>query len=275
MKAAIIPPIPHLGQFGTGDIHLLLAHLMDNTLYHLHYKTQRNLGKYLILDNSAHEFKEGCEADELAAFARLLGVQEVIVPDVLDNGPRTVDRAVDALEMWFERGSNLMGTLNPTLMYVPQGVNREEYYGCMKELIDLHLLVAKKEHVRDEFVLGISKDYEDFPGGLYEILVEVERMRSDLRDKGHKMQVHILGWHRNLWVLGDLARSFPWIRSTDSCKPFQYAMAGITLDPSKEPPVYPGRHAVEFFETILDRRHLTIAGKNCAVFRIQAEGRSE
>lgn len=274
MKAAVIPPIPHLNEFGSGQMHLLLAHLCDNGEYVRHYKVQRNQGSYLILDNSAHEFKEGCGPEELAAFARVLRAQEVVVPDVLDNGPATTERATDALETWFENGRNLMGTLNPSLMYVPQGVTRDEYFECMEELIRLQVYMARKRHLRRDFVLGISKDYQDFTGGLAEILEVAGRVKENLWDeKEIKMSVHILGWHRDLWVLRDLALQFPWVRSTDSCKPFQFAMAGIALDPHLPPPTYPGRHATEYFETELTKKQLTIALKNVEVFRRTAEGK--
>lgn len=268
MRAAVIPPIPHLGEFAVGAMHLLLAHLCDNPDYVRHYKEVRKNGAYLILDNSAHEFKEGCGPEELAAFARVLRAQEVVVPDVLDNGPATAERATEALETWFENGRNLMGTLNPSLMYVPQGVSKDEYFDCMEELIRLQVYMARKKHLRRDFVLGISKDYQDFPGGLEEILSVVGRVKETLWDeKEIKMSVHILGWHRQLWILRDLAAKFPWVRSTDSCKPFQFAMAGIALDPDLPPPTYPGRHAVDYFSTRLTGRNLNKARINVEIFR--------
>jgi hypothetical protein len=273
VKAAIIPPIPHLTKYGCGQMHLLLAHLMEDKRYVAHYIQQRREGKYLILDNSAHEFKEGCNPEELAAYARVLGVQEVVVPDVLDNGERTVERAIEALETWYEGSSNLMGNLNPTLMYVPQGVTRQEYFNCAHELIDLHLYNASKHHLRSSFVLGISKDYEDFEDGLDDILSTVGNIRNSLwSGREIRMHVHILGWHRKLWVLRDLARLYPWVRSTDSCKPFQYALKGIRLDPNSVPPKYPGRHATAYFQKKLTAEQLVIADHNVAVFAATAVG---
>lgn len=274
MKVTPIPPIAHLEGFGTGSMHLLLAHLCDDPVYIRHYKRQRLLGAYLILDNSAHEFKAGGTPEELAAFARILRTQEVVVPDVLDQGPATVERATDALETWFERGANLMGTLNPSLMYVPQGVTSDEYYECMEELISLQVYIAKRRNIRRDFVLGISKDYEDFPGGLDEILGTVGRVRESLWDeKEIRMHVHLLGWHRKLWVLRDLAVKYPWVRSTDSNKPFQYAMKNISLDMEQDPPPYPGRHATKYFYTTMTTHQMAIARHNVAVFKAVGEGR--
>lgn len=273
MKAALIPPNYHLAEFGQGDLHLLLVHLCDSQTYVHHYELQRERGAYLILDNSAHEFSEGQDCIKIAAWAKRLNVQEVVVPDVLDNGPATVERAIEALEIWYETKSSLMSELNPALMYVPQGTKQEEYYDCMTELIRLHRYVAKKRGIKRDFVLGISKDYEDFPGGLDNILQTVEIVRHGLWEADNtRMHVHILGWHRHLWVLNDLAKNFSFVRSTDSAKPFVYALNNILLDPESDPPPYPGRHATAFFKKKMSAFQIDYAWQNCITFQRAANG---
>ena len=103
MKAALIVPNAHLEEFGQGDLHLLLAHLMSNKVYREHYQKQRLHGAYLILDNSAHEYKEGINAAKLLRQAMRVRAQEIVVPDVLDDGPATVERAMQALEEMVRR----------------------------------------------------------------------------------------------------------------------------------------------------------------------------
>lgn len=273
MKAALIPPYHLLPEFGHADLHLMLVHCCDNPKYVAHYKRERERGAYLILDNSAHEFKHGQDSVKIAAWAKRLNVQEVVVPDVLDNGPATVDRAIEALEMWFETKSSLMSELNPALMYVPQGAKQEEYYDCMTELVRLQSYVARKKGIKRDFVIGISKDYEDFPGGLANILRVVELTRTGLwESNGVRLHAHILGWHRHLWVLNDLAKEFPWVRSTDSAKPFVFAMNNILLDSEADPPPYPGRHATGYFKRRLSAFQVDYAWQNVLTFQRAARG---
>lgn len=275
MKAALIVPNAHLDTHGHGDLHLLLAHLMKVKSYVSHYQTERLKGAYLILDNSAHEYREGIGAAELLKFALKVKAQEIVVPDVLDDGPATVARAVEALEDWFEgTPSPDMYELNPVLMYVPQGAGKGEYWECVQELIDLHIYMAKRKHSRRDFVLGVSKDYDDFSGGLMEILDTLEIIKDEMwADKEIRMHCHILGWARHLWCYTDLARKHKWIRSTDSCKPFQYAIHNLELEPGEDPPPYPKRHATGFHKAVLDSDQLQIADRNIQVFRDVAGGR--
>lgn len=275
MKAALIPPIPNLDPFGRGDLHLLLAHLFKNKEYLHHYMQQRLGGAYLILDNSAHEFKTGVGAVELLNAALSVSAQEIVVPDVLDQGPETVERAVEALETWYENEEDTrIYNLNPVLMYVPQGRDVEEYYQCMEELVQLHEYMAKRKDTRRDFVLGISKDYDEWPCTLMEILETVEGVKDSLwEDKEIRMNVHLLGWSRNLWNLNTYARRFPWIRSTDSCRPFNYALNNIQLDPHSDPPPYPKRHRTHFYKQRLSAFQVDYAVHNVEVFKAAAEGR--
>jgi len=244
-------------------------------VYREHYQKQRLHGAYLILDNSAHEYKEGINAAKLLRQAMRVRAQEIVVPDVLDDGPATVERAMQALEEWYEGDSaEDMHELNPCLMYVPQGKDKEEYWLCIQELIDLHLYIAQRKNSRRDIVIGVSKDYQDLDGGLLEILDIVKDLRENLwADKEIRMHCHLLGWSRNLWVYGEIAKKHSWIRSTDSCKPFQYAMHGMKLWPSEEPPPYPKRHRTDFHKAVLDKKQLKIAGHNCRVFAQAAAGK--
>lgn len=275
MKAALIPPTPNLPDFGQGDIHLLLAHLFKNKAYSAHYTTERERGAYLILDNSAHEFGEGLRPHTLLDCACAVRAQEVVVPDALDDSALTVQKAVEALEEWFERDDQRIRELNPALMYVPQGKDLDDYYACMEELIHLHEYMAHRKDTRRDFVLGISKDYDQWSCTLMEILETVEGVRESLwEDKEIKMHVHLLGWPKNLWNLNVYARRFPWIRSTDSCRPFQYAAHAILLDPYAEHlPPYPKRHRTAFYTKALNEEQIDFARHNVEVYKAAAEGR--
>jgi hypothetical protein len=268
MKAALIPPIPELGTFGNGSFHLLLSHLMHNRRYREHYKDQRKKGAYLVLDNSAHENEIGESATTLLTQAIELRAQEVVVPDCLFDAEGTIESALSSIEYWFEGDrADEMRKLDPALMYVPQGRNREQWIECLKELVRLQIYTARMRKARTDFVIGLSKDYEVWDGGLLRLLREcLGPLKKDAADRNIRIQVHMLGWGRGLWNLLDVRRQCPWVRSTDSAKPFVYAYKGIELSTASFPPEYPGRRK-RYFLTKLSTQQREIAASNVKIFR--------
>lgn len=274
MKAALIPPIPALKRFGQGDFHLLLSHLLEDERYLNHYREQRGKGAYLVLDNSAHEHGAGEGAAQLAEWARILAAQEVVVPDVLEDAGATVEGTISAFEAWYEGDDRSMTVLDPALMYVPQGAVASDWRWCLRELVELHLFNSKRRKLRQDFVIGVSKDYEVWDGGLMQLLQDdLYPLRSQLRVSGVRMQVHLLGWGRQLWNLEELARQCPWVRSTDSAKPFVYALKKINLweHTTKDPPKYPTRPSKYFATKLTEEQEITSV-KNSMLFRAMASG---
>lgn len=277
MKAALIPPIPMLNEFGHGSFHLLLSHLCSNQTYLDHYQMERARGAYLVLDNSAHEFDIGQRADVLIDQAISLKAQEIVVPDQLDDAEGTIESALSAMEVWFEgdRAAE-MRALDPALMFVPQGKDEKEWVECFKELLRLQTYVAKNRGARTDFVIGLSKDYEVWDGGLYHLIADyLIPIKYSAEKAGVKVHVHLLGWGRNLWELKTLANIFPWIRSTDSAKPFVYGLRGIELIDylEKDPPKYPKRNK-GYFSQYMTTQQRRISRRNVKVFKQLAEDTS-
>lgn len=275
MKAAAIPPISQLNRFGTGPFHLLLSHLLPDKRYYDHYADQRRLGSYLVLDNSAHENGQGDDCEALMYNALALNCQEIVVPDVLFDFPATVERSTEALEVWFERKHAAIKTTSPALMYVPQGETEEAWAMCLSELVRLHAFVAKRHGYRKDFVIGLSKDYEMWDGGLMHLIEEyIVPLFTDCQSRGIGPKLHMLGWGRQLWELGIIAKKHPWIRSTDSAKPFVYGLARTTLREHLEgdPPQYPKRPDA-YFEKKMGDLQIKVATDNMLLFRELAAGK--
>src|SRR5207302_4038547 len=116
-------------------------------------------------------------------------------------------------------------------------------------------------------VIGLSKDYEIWKGGLAR-LIELYLMPIH---STQGVDVHLLGWGRELWELDDIGLVYPWIRSTDSAKPYVYAFHDIALNPFQAPPEYPGRPE-HFFDLCLTETQLSIAGANVEIFQTAAHG---
>lgn len=275
MKTAYIPPIPHLKDFGQGSFHLVLSHLLDDPDYLEHYKHERARGAWILLDNSAHEDGEGADAEKLMYQALSINAQEVVVPDVLDNAEATLERTISSLEVWNELSQqhHLYDAIsNLRFMYVPQGENYEKLVYCLDNLIKVHIYNAKQTGYRLDFSVGISKDYETFDGGLMKFLdEEISPMHSALAKNGVDVQVHMLGWGRNLWALKEISKKHPFLRSTDSAKPFVYALSDIRLDPGKAAPQYPTRPENYFYKE-MTQDQAQIAEINCSVFTACASG---
>jgi len=276
VKAALIPPVPALHLFGNGDFHLLLSHLFDNEAYVKHYMQQRAKGAYLVLDNSAHENGSGDDPESLMFKACQIRAQEIVVPDVLDDADATIELALQAHETWYEkRPSTSEIVRDKALMYVPQGANYEDWKHCLHNLVRIHLFMAKKYELKQAFVVGVSKDYEVWDGGLMRLLDDdLVPLRQDLLRHDIRMQCHMLGWGRKLWALDEIARKHSWIRSTDSAKPFVYALDATNLYRRLHdiPPVYPKRPE-NYFDLNLSKSAVHLARENVRVFKALAEGR--
>lgn len=269
MKAALIPPIPELRTFARGQFHLLLSHLLQDPFYLEYYKLRREeKHDYLVLDNSAHENGTGEDPKQLIRWAMDLNAQEMVVPDCLENADKTAEMSLRSLEIWFESGKKWLDRFNPALMYVPQGKDEAEWAWCLGEQLRIHQYIVRKFQYRRDMVIGVSKDYEVWPGGLCKLLDEwlwPLTKRTDIHIK-----VHLLGWGRNLWELNRIARRHPWIRSTDSAKPFVYALNGIKLKYGEDAP-YPGR-SDDYFERSLTASQVVTARHNATLFTHAANG---
>lgn len=272
MKTAYIPPIPHLKDFGEGDFHLILSHLLDDQDYREHYKDQRERGAWILLDNSAHEDGHGADAEKLIYQALDIGAQEIVVPDVLDDADASLEMSIAALETW-NKMKNLKDKIdNLRFMYVPQGESYERLVYCLDNLVKAHVYNSRQQHYRLDFSIGISKDYERFKGGLMRFLdEEIAPLHTAFAKNGVDVQVHMLGWGRNLWELSKIAKKHTFLRSTDSAKPFVYGLAGIMLDPSKEPPPYPRRPA-DYFACEMAPNQAYISNINASIFTAMAAG---
>jgi hypothetical protein len=266
MKIALIPPTGNLADFRSDLIHLVLSHLLRVPEYREFYQKCQQRGEYVILDNGAHENTAGEDPD----LATLIHASEMVCPDVLFEGEETVRRCQQALFAWSE--SEKFDRLRPHVMLVPQGHTYPEWRTCLYRLLEEYDQFAVW-HPRRFWrlpVIGLSKDYEVWPGGLHR-LFETD-LTMLMGQDGYS--VHMLGWGRDLWKLNEIARDFGaflQLRSVDSAKPFVFARAGIRLDPNRPAPDYPRRTA-DYFTTSLTEEQLETAKHNVLVFRACARG---
>jgi len=268
MLSALIPPVPDLDRFATGPgIHLLLSHLFDKDGYLDYYARRSRAGDYLILDNSAHENGIGNKMEDLLEQASYVGVNEVVVPDVLFDARATVEAARRTLRYLEtkEGQSKYTRAERPRLMYVPQGTGRLQWTYCLRSLLNLHDHYCIEQNL-DEPVIGVSKDYYNWPGGIPSLF---DSSLTSVKATRPRVDFHLLGWPTDLWQTAAVARRYPWVRSTDSAKPFVYAKNKILLEPGGKVPDYPRRDE-RYFDEPLQEDVIDLAQRNVEVFAAAA-----
>lgn len=253
MKTAIIAPRSVLSRFATTGYHLVLAHWAQKSKpYRDYYRERAEAGDHIILDNSAHELGSGKDAQSLGRLFKQLLAKELILPDRLFFGDETVELSRRAYE-------TLHKTVHPShYVVVPQGRTVEEWAACLNQLF------------RYGRVVGISKDYEVWPGGLPELVARAQRI-CGVSLAG----IHILGCPRDLGQLRVLSQ-MPIVRGIDSAKPLSMALEGRVFPSMYDWPLggeaslyYPHRNG-GFFDADERDFYGRIAFSNVLAFRIWA-----
>jgi hypothetical protein len=266
MKIALIPPIPNLPNLPRTGIHLLLSQNFSSEPYVDYYRERRRKGDLLILDNGAHENGIGEGAEYLLSKATLVNAQEVVVPDVLFDRRGSVERTKRFLKYIVSKHGSVEYELagSPRLMLVPQAPERAEWGVCLRAMLAAWDSIIP-DHTESP-VIGISKDYDNWRGGLVRLISDFVEPLYDERD----FDVHLLGWSNNLWSTAEISLRFPWVRSTDSAKPFVFAKNHIRLEPGGHIPRYPRRDQ-EYFSKPLTPRQWEIAMVNIEVYKAAAQ----
>lgn len=265
MQIALIPPIAELEKYHhASDMQLALNHLMDDQTYAAFMARCGEAGEWVTLDNSAHEYTAGQAIEELLVNAIRIQAREIVIPDVLFHSMYTVESGRSALKFLYE--SDLFKACSPTprIMVVPQGRDELDWAWCLKQLAE----TAHAYGYQDLLTIGLSKDYAKYPGfpdGLnhliYTYLEPMYRM--------YGVQTHLLGWTCD-WEMIDLARSYSCLRSTDSAKPFIYALNGTTLHHGKVPKAI--NRPEGYFEMELGRDTIDTVQSNITAFKLASRG---
>ncbi|MDM7940129.1 MAG: hypothetical protein QUS07_07295 [Methanothrix sp.] len=271
MKHILIPPIPELRHVAGMSHYLSLSHLIQSSPeYAEFYSTESKRGAYVILDNSAHEFQAGQTIEILMKQGAKIQAKEIVLPDRLFSAQSTILGCQVALDKLLDMPAFRSGEYRPRLMIVAQGESPADLQRCAEKMChDWETYSIEYPQIFDRPpVLGVSKDYEVFPGGLKGLLETIFfPLQEDLTT-----EIHLLGWGRKLWDLSGIAYEYgKRIRSVDSAKPFVYGLNGIRLDPREVPPPYPKRSPT-YFQTQLTKDQRLLAEFNSQIFEATSRG---
>lgn len=260
MYPILISPIPELPNFSeTQEYDLLLSHLFAHPEYIEFYtkKRQNRPNSFFILDNSAHEFQTGQSLSLLLDQAKLVGANEIVLPDTLFDSDRTWERTKEAMMSLSMNYKGIPECIS-RVMIVPQGKTLDEYLYCFRRMYDDYQTYLPFTGLK--LTLGISKDYHEmFDGGVLTIL---NRLVPAL---DYNDDIHLLGWPLPLQDLYQIAQEYGVrIRSTDTARMFTYAMSEVDLFESQ--PKYPKRPA-DFFTRKLTEEQRRLAYINARFYR--------
>lgn len=263
-QLGLIPPIAHLEEFAQGNFHLTLAHMYKNDAYRKHYQQQAAQGATILLDNGAWE-RQLLPFEELIDLAVEVGATELVLPDSLFNFVETISHLSDALRTlsnpyWF----NKLQDNNIDLCFIPQGSSSSDWAACMNYGLDALQKFGKFSRI----VLGIPRSIDDnFNGGR---VFSLRKYMPATLNKFTRLFItfHAMGSGKDLRKLAALVRKTPYpIRSTDSAKPFTYAIHGIEITKTlKNIPISLGRPG-NYFDMVLSDEMLALARKNVEIYK--------
>ena len=128
MKVSHEAPIPYMKQVrGMIDYDYCLPHLLDESDEYLDYFIEsKEMGRYIIMDNSLHELGEPYDSERLAHWLYYFKPDEFIVPDYWQDKTATLVSAKEWINKKYPE--------NTTPVAVVQGKNKNEARECYRIL---------------------------------------------------------------------------------------------------------------------------------------------
>lgn len=131
MKLINIYPLGNLGMHYTQDMHMFLTHLVEK--YPFYAKMAREIRGYKILDNSLIELGGAVNLQRVLDAAAHIDADEIILPDVFQNGPATIKAVEEAIKELLAIYPD--GNFPYRIMAVAQGKDEYEWYECYQKLL--------------------------------------------------------------------------------------------------------------------------------------------
>jgi hypothetical protein len=208
--AHIVPPyVASVVDKWLGDYHLLLPNLVSLVQYRDYY---RNDVGFKIMDNGVAEQNRVSIMTQFQ-MARVLGCQEIVLPDVMGSMDATLREVAGAFYFAFEKRSSCQ------FMLVAQGRTVAECANCAESACNMFPGIINTFGV-PRHILSTGADAR----------VELVHM---LKDMAPSKEIHLLGMHaehtRELVEFGKRYR-LAGVRGVDTSLAWNAAKLGITLD---------------------------------------------
>lgn len=112
-------------------MHMFLTHMVEK--YPAYTEAARNAPGYKILDNSLIELGGAVDLKRVVKAAEYIGADEIILPDVFQDGPATIKAVQSAIDELNKMYPNRSWPFK--LQAVAQGKDEKEWYECYQELL--------------------------------------------------------------------------------------------------------------------------------------------
>ncbi len=208
-----------------------------------------------IIDNMVYEKRESVCVDDLLVKAELADATEIIVPDVLYDGQKTLKSACNFIEVLSKKEINRFD-----LQCVPQGKDLADYLKCFKDLIYLDgVSVLGLSCLAIPFVMNSITYTCDVMTNRISLvcILESEGLLSEV--SSNLIDLHCLGLGTNsaeLYLMRNLCRS------CDSSLPFWSAQCGIDLSKGSKYKNYREKQQLHRLEDMLMPDETELAVKN-------------
>lgn len=220
MKLAVITPPTVSKAVSTFRLsyQMVLATYCNDPFYIGYHRNLAAMGAFTILDNGAAEYGESLPFDEVVSFGEAIGVDEIVMPDALQDGPRTVKLTEMYLDLVPQRNR----------FVVPQGKSWAEWDHCLRYLVTMGCRT-----------IGIPKMYEEFPDGRARALKFIIDYNYHLTH-----DIHLLGCYKDPQTeIHSALKAYPWIRGIDTGAPIAHAQANKPMDYNEHISLQWGKYA--------------------------------
>lgn len=230
MKTATILPQKFLYLTKDDDYHMALAHLIGKEGFEQYTEFFKAVGedpnKFLMLDTGLIE-GDPRPIEELLEKAKMLGADEMALPDVFMDHQATLRKSYEALEYVqndYARNGNKDKGKYLNLMAIPQGTCHEDWVACAKEMLTWPVQT-----------IGIPKVLYKLEGmrGRLDALIAIQDVLGD-------KEVHLLGcWETplELKLIENATRAgyIKPVRGVDSAIAYAYAKEGLRITDAERP----------------------------------------
>lgn len=248
MEVALIPPASMVWTAGNMTrYHMVIPEGMKEIEYRNYY---RNAIGYKMLDNGAAEGHQ-MGPEVLLDMARGMRVNEVVVPDVMFDGPKTIEKVAEF--SYYAHGPLGLGF---KYMAVCQGATPEHFDECMKFLLRMDWINT----------IAFPRCMQDIQrgGGWTARVAAITHWRDEILKAGK--EIHCLGSTRDLIEVKKLSE-IAGVRGIDTCAPIS---EGLKLrhiyDHNGE---YSGRvnpYFTQGFQTEITREQNATVVQNCNTY---------
>jgi hypothetical protein len=225
MKVSHEVPIPYLAKSRAfNDYCYCLPHLLDESKeYKDYFQKSKEMGRYIIMDNSLHELGKPYDSKRLWHWMNYFKPDEFIVPDYWQDKTKTLVTAKEWINKKYPKGTTPIAVVQAD---------------CKSDAFECYQILKMQGYKKIAFSYGadwyykeglksspnISNKFVTKAHGRYNVIKEFYQKRLiDKTDRVHLLGCNIpqeFSWYHNI----------PFIESIDTSNPVIHGLAGVKYE---------------------------------------------